>query len=66
MRHVKDRSWDEDVHVPHRLGLGEVYAILVDTALNTLHLEGWFPSQMSMPFASQVLRLPTRPDYHPP
>ncbi len=48
LHHVKDRSWDEDVHTLRRPGLGEVYATLVNTALNALRLEGWFPVQMSM------------------
>ena len=48
LHHVKDRSWDEDVHTLRRPGLGEVYATLVNTALNTLRLEGWFPVRMSM------------------
>ena len=43
LHHVKDRSWDEDVHTLRRPGLGEVYATLVNTALNALRLEGWFP-----------------------
>ena len=40
--HVKDPSWDEDVHTLRRPGLGEVFAILVNTVLNALRLEGWF------------------------
>ena len=40
LHHVKDRSWDEDVHTLRRPGLGEVYASLVNTALNALRLEG--------------------------
>ena len=31
LHHVKDRSWDEDVHTLRRPGLGEVYATLVNT-----------------------------------
>ncbi len=46
---VKDRSWDEDVHTLRRPGLGEVYASLVNTALNALRSVGWFPLRMSMP-----------------
>ena len=53
LHHVKDRSWDEDVHTLRRPGLGEVYASLVNTALNALHLEGWFPLQMSMPLRAK-------------
>ena len=48
LHHVKDRSWDEDVHTLRRPGLGEIYASLVNTALNVLRLEGWFPLRMSM------------------
>ena len=49
LHHVKDRSWDEDVHTLRRPGLGEVYASLVNTALNALRLEGWFPSRCPCP-----------------
>ena len=52
--HVKDRSWDEDVHTLRRPGLGEVYATLVNTALNALRLEGWFPLRMSMPLRAKT------------
>ena len=48
--HVKDRSWDEDVHTLRRPGLGEVFATLVNTGLNALRLEGWFPPRMSLPW----------------
>ena len=41
---VKDRSWDEDVRTLRRPGPGEVYATLVNTALNYLRLAG-FPSR---------------------
>ena len=58
LRHVKDRSWDEGVHTLRRPGLGEVYAALVNTGLNALRLEGWFPTRMSLPPASQDLCLP--------
>ena len=54
LRHVKDRSWYEDVHTLRRPGLGEVYATLVSTALNALRLEGWFPIQMSMPLRAKT------------
>ena len=54
LHHVKDRSWDEDVHTLRRPGLGEVYATLVNTALNPLRLEGWFPLRMSMPLRAKV------------
>ncbi len=49
LHHVKDRSWDEVVHTLRRPGLGEVYASLVNTALNALRLEGRLPKAMSMP-----------------
>ena len=70
-RHVKDRSWDEDVHTLRRLGLGEVFATLVNTELNALRLEGWFPPRLSLPLAvaalaSQNLRLPPNADHRPP
>ena len=43
LHHVKDRSWDEDIHTLRRPGLGEAFATLVNTGLNALHLEEWFP-----------------------
>ena len=54
LHHVKDRSWDEDVHTLRRPGLGEVYASLVNTALNALRLEGWLPKAMSMPLKAKT------------
>ena len=48
LHHVKDRTWDEDVHTLRRLGLSKVFAVLVNTGLNALRLEGWFPPRMSM------------------
>ena len=54
LQHVKDRSWDEDVHTLRRPGLGEIYATLVNTALNALRLEGWFPRRMSMPLRAKA------------
>ena len=54
LHHVKDRSWDEDVHTLRRPGLGEIYATLVNTALNALRLKGWFPQQMSMPLRAKT------------
>ena len=51
--HVKDPSWDEDVHTLRRPGLGEVFAALVNTGLNALRLEGWFPPLMSMPLRAK-------------
>ena len=53
LHHVKDRSWDEDVHTLRRPGLGEVYATLLNTGLNALRLEGWFPPSMSMPLRAK-------------
>ena len=52
--HAKDRSWDEDVHTLRRPGLGEVYVSLVNTALNALRLEGWFPPSMSIPLRAKT------------
>ena len=52
--HVKDRSWDEDIHTLRRPGLGEVFATLVNVVLNVLRLEGWFPSRMSMPLRAKT------------
>ena len=66
LHHVKDRSWDEDVHTLRRPGLGEVYASLVNTALNALRLEGRFPPPDVLAPASQDLRLPTIADHRPP
>jgi len=54
LHHVKDRSWDEDVHTLRRPGLGEVYATLINTALNALRLEGWFTPGMSMPIRAKT------------
>ena len=53
LHHVKDRSWDEDIHTLRRPGLGEAFATLVNTALNALRLQGWFPAQMSMPLRAK-------------
>ena len=54
LRHVKDRSWDEDVHTLRRPGLGKVYATLVNTGLNALRPEEWFPLRMSMPLRAKT------------
>ena len=54
LHHVKDRSWDEDVHTLRRPGLGEVLATLVNVRLNVLRQEGWFPSRMSMPLRAKT------------
>ena len=54
LHHVKDRSWDEDLHTLRRSGLGEVFVTLVNTGPNALRLEGWFPPQMSMPLRAKV------------
>ena len=53
LHHVKDRSWDEDVPTLRRPGLGDVYATLLNTGLNALRLEGWFPPSMSMPLRAK-------------
>ena len=54
LHHVKDRSWDEDVHTLRRPGLGEVFATLVNTGLSALRLQGWFPPKMSMPLRAKT------------
>ena len=54
LHHVKDSSWDEDVHTLRHPVLSEVYASLVNTALNALRLDGWFPKAMSMPLKSKT------------
>ena len=54
LHHVKDRSWDEDVHTLRRPGLGEIFATLVNTGLNALRLEGWFPARISMPLRAKT------------
>ena len=51
--HVKDRSWNEDIHTLRRPGLGEVFATLVNTGLNALRLQGWFPARMSIPLRAK-------------
>ena len=66
LHHVKDRSWDEDVHTLRRPGLGEVFATLVNAGLNALRLEGWFPLKAVHAPASQKLRLPSKTDHRPP
>ena len=72
LHHVKDRSWDEDVHTLRRPGLGEVYASLVNTALTAGVLDAKpapggmvSPPDVHAP-ASQDLRLPPNPDHRPP
>ena len=54
LHHVKNRSWDEDVHTLRRPGLGEVFATLVNTGINALRLQGWFPARMSMPLRAKT------------
>ena len=54
LQHVKDRSWDEDVHTLRRPGLGKVFAALVNTGLNAVRLEGWIPPRMSMPLRAKT------------
>ena len=58
LHHVKDRSWDEDVHTLRRPGLGEVFATLVNTGLNALRLGGCFPARMSMPLRAKTCAFP--------
>ena len=65
LHHVKDRSWDEDVHTLRRPGLGEVYATLVNTGLNALRLERMVSSPDVHAPASQDLRLPPNADHRP-
>ena len=66
LHHVKDRSWDEDVHTLRRPGLGEVYATLVNIALNALRLEGWFPLRMSMPLRAKTCAFRPTQTHRPP
>ena len=54
LHHVKDLSWDEDVHTLRRPGLGEIFATLVNTGLNDLRLEGWFPARMFLPLRAKT------------
>ena len=54
LHHVKDRSWDEDVHMLRRPKLGEIYATLVNSGLNVLRLEGWFPARMPRPCETRL------------
>ena len=54
LHHVKDRRRDEVVHPLRCPGLVEVYVTLVNTGLNALRLEGWFPAQMSMPLRAKT------------
>ena len=74
LHHVKDRSWDEDLHTLRRPGLGGIFATLVNTGLNDLRLEGcaWkdapggMVSSPDVPAsASQDLRLPPNADHRP-
>ena len=53
LHHVKDRSWDEDIHTLRPPGLGAVFATPVNTGLNALRLEGWSPARMSMPLRAK-------------
>ena len=66
LHHVKDRSWDEDVHTLRRPGLGEVFAALVNTGLNALRLEGMVSTPDVHAPSSQELRLPLNTDHRPP
>ena len=45
LHHVKDRSWDSTP--------GD-FATLVNTGLNALRLEGWFPARISMPLRAKT------------
>ena len=54
LHHVKDRSWDEDVHTLRRPGLSEIFATFVNTGLNALRLEGWFPARMTLPLRAKT------------
>ena len=70
LHHVKDRSWDEDLHTLRRPGLGEVFATLVNTGVNT-GLNALTPGRM-VPAANvhaaagQSLLLPPNTDHQPP
>ena len=65
LHHVKDRSWDEDVHTLRRPGLGEIFATLVNTGLNDLRLEGWF--HPGCPCPCEPRPVPSaNADYRPP
>ena len=66
LHHVKDRSWNEDVHTLRRPGLGEVFATLVNTGLSALRLGGMVSSQDVHALASQDLCLPPYADHPPP
>ncbi len=59
--HVKERSQDEDAHTLRRPGLGEIFAILVNTGLNALRPEGWLPPRMPAPLRAKTSAFrPTR------
>ena len=34
--------------------MGEIFATLVNTGLNVLRLEGWFPARLSMPLRAKT------------
>ena len=54
LRNMKDRSRGEDRHTLRCPRLGKVFATLVNVSLDTLRLEGWFPSRMSMPLRAKT------------
>ena len=66
LHHVKDRSWDEDVHTLRRPGLGEIFATLVNTGLNAPAPGRMVSSPDIHAPASQDLRLPPNADHRPP
>ena len=66
LHHVKDRSWDEDVHTLRRPGLGEIFATLVNTGLNASAPGRMVSSPDIHAPASQDLRLPPNADHRPP
>ena len=70
LHHVKDRSWDEDVHTLRRPGLGEIFATLVNTGLNALRLEGSCNCAAGCPTAPwcwwATAAMVSSPDIHAP
>ena len=64
MHSQKDRRWDEEIHTLCRPGMVGVIAALVNTGLNALRLEGWFPPRMPMPLRAKTCAFP--PNTEPP